>query len=219
MSERSGGSRGRLDEYLEKRDFSRTPEPGAGGDPPDPGDPVFVIQEHGASSHHFDLRLQVGGSLRSWAVPKGPSTDPSEKRLAVPTEDHPLDYADFEGVIPEDEYGGGTVLVWDAGPYTNLEEDDEGNPVPVEAQLDAGHATVWLHGEKLRGGYALTRIQEGDDERWLLVKMDDEEADARRNPVSTEPRSVLTGRTLDEVAGDEAPEDHDTSGADTGEAS
>ena len=193
----------RLDAYLAKRDFTSTPEPAGSGAAPDDADPVFVIQEHGASSHHFDLRLQVGDTLRSWAVPKGPSTDPSERRLALPTEDHPLEYADFEGVIPADEYGGGTVLVWDAGPYTNLKTDDDGDPVPLADQLDDGHATVWLHGEKVRGGYALTRTDGGDEERWLLVKMDDGEADARRNPVSTEPRSVFSGRTLDQVDADQ----------------
>jgi DNA ligase D-like protein (predicted 3'-phosphoesterase) len=192
-----------LHDYLEKRDFERTPEPRGSGKRPDASDPIFVIQEHRASTHHFDFRLQVGEVLKSWAVPKGPSTDPSEKRLAIPTEDHPLEYAEFEGVIPQDEYGGGVVLVWDAGPYENLKHDDDGDPVPLEDQVKAGHLTVWLHGEKIRGGIALTRIAEGDDERWLLVKMDDEGADARRNPVSTEPESVLTGRTLDEIEEEE----------------
>lgn len=209
MAAARGSAPERLREYLEKRDFSKTPEPEGGGDAPSADSPVFVIQEHRASSHHFDLRLQVGETLRSWAVPKGPSTDPSDKRLAVPTEDHPLEYAEFEGVIPEDEYGGGTVIVWDAGPYTNLKEDEDGSPVPLEDQLDGGHATVWLHGEKLRGGYALTRMEGGDEERWLLVKMDDEEADARRNPVSTEPASVLSGRTLDEVEEQEGQDGED----------
>ena len=192
-----------LHDYLEKRDFERTPEPRGSGKRPDASDPIFVIQEHRASTHHFDFRLQVGEVLKSWAVPKGPSTDPSDKRLAIPTDDHPLEYADFEGVIPQDEYGGGVVLVWDAGPYENLKHDDDGDPVPLEDQVKAGHLTVWLHGEKIRGGIALTRIAEGDDERWLLVKMDDEGADARRNPVSTEPESVLTGRTLDEIEEEE----------------
>jgi DNA ligase D-like protein (predicted 3'-phosphoesterase) len=197
-----------LKDYLEKRDFSRTPEP-RGSEDWEPGDgPVFVIHEHDASSHHFDFRIQAGDVLKCWAVPKGPSTDPSEKRLAVPTEDHPLEYAEFEGVIPEDEYGGGTVLVWDAGFYRNLKTDDEGKEVPVKKQVEAGHVTIWLQGEKLTGGYALTRTSDGsgeDDERWILVKMDDEEADARRNPASTEPESVLSGRTLDEIAEEEEP--------------
>ena len=195
-----------LDEYLRKRDFDETPEPAGNGEAGPEDGPVFVIQEHDASTHHFDVRLQVGDVLRSWAVPKGPSTDPSEQRLAVPTEDHPLEYADFEGVIPEGEYGGGSVIVWDAGRYTNLKADDDGEPVPVEDQLDDGHATVWLHGEKIRGGYAFIRTDMGDDEKWLMVKMDDEEADARRNPVSTEPESVLSRRTVEEVAEEEGAE-------------
>ena len=124
-----------LADYLAKRDFSVTPEPDGSGHRPDSDDPIFVIQEHDASSHHFDVRLEVDGVLKSWAVPKGPSTDPSERRLAVPTEDHPLSYADFEGTIPEGEYGAGTVIVWDAGTYTNLKRDDSGEAVPMTHQL------------------------------------------------------------------------------------
>ncbi len=192
-----------LKDYLEKRDFSSTPEPG--GDEswsPEEG-PVFVIQKHDASSLHYDFRIQVDDVLKSWVVPKGFSTDPSEKRLALPTEDHPLAYAEFEGVIPEDEYGGGVVLVWDAGPYRNLKNDDNGDPVALEDQIAGGHVTVWLEGQKVSGGYALTRTSTGEDEKWILVKMDDAGADARRNPVSTEPDSVLTGRSLDEVRREE----------------
>lgn len=190
-----------LKEYMEKRDFSRTPEPegGSAGEEGSGGyrdGPIFVVHKHDASNLHYDFRLEVEGALKSWAVPKGPSTDPSEKRLALPTEDHPLEYAGFEGVIPEDEYGGGTVLVWDAGPYENLKTDDDGEPVPLSDQVSQGHLTVWLRGEKLTGGYALTQTGE---ERWILVKMEDGEADARRNPVSTEPDSVLTGRSLEGV--------------------
>lgn len=195
---------GPLDSYLAKRDFSETPEPTGDGETEPAERPIFVIQEHDASSHHFDVRLQVGDVLRSWAVPKGPSTDPSEKRLAIPTDDHPLEYGEFEGVIPEDEYGGGRVIVWDAGPYSNLKTDEDGHPVPVADQLDDGHATVWLHGEKIRGGYAFIRTDGGDDERWLIVKMDDEEADARRNPASTEPESVLSGRTVEDLEDEES---------------
>lgn len=193
-------------EYQEKRDFRKTDEP-AGGAGGGSGAPIWVIQEHDASNRHFDLRIEVDGVLKSWAVPKGPSTDPAEKRLALPTEDHPLEYADFEGTIPEDEYGGGAVIVWDRGTYTNLKEDEDGEPVPVGAQLDDGHLTLRLEeGEKLAGGFALTRLQRRHEDAWLLVKMDDDEADARRNPVSTERESVKTGRTVDEVAADSAGE-------------
>lgn len=164
--------------------------------------PIFVIQKHDASTLHYDFRLEVDGVLKSWAVPKGPSTDPREKRLARPTEDHSLEYADFEGVIPEGSYGAGTVLVWDRGPYRNLRLEKEEDGASMQQALDEGKVEVWLDGQKLQGGYALIRIDDADD-RWLLVKMDDEKADARRNPTSTEPESVLSGRTLDEIASHE----------------
>jgi DNA ligase D-like protein (predicted 3'-phosphoesterase) len=188
----------RLKTYQEKRDFRRTAEP-PGGQARASAAPLFVIQKHDASHLHYDLRLEVEGVLKSWAVPKGPSTDPKEKRLAVPTEDHPLEYADFEGVIPEGEYGAGTVLVWDSGTYRNLTEK-KGQAIPPAQALAHGHLKVWLEGKKLKGGYALTRFRTGKEESWLLVKMDDEAADPRRNPVADEPRSVLTGRTLEEIS-------------------
>lgn len=193
--------------YRDKRDFRRSPEPSGDGESRRKKDdnPIFVIQEHRASQHHFDFRLETDGVLASWAVPKGPSTDPSDKRLAVAVEDHPLDYADFEGVIPEGEYGGGTVIVWDAGPYRLLAADDDDEPPSFEEQRKAGHIRVWLEGKKLRGGYSLIHARMGgDDDNWLLKKMDDEGADARRNPTSTEPESVLSGRTLDEVRDEES---------------
>lgn len=194
----------RLETYRSRRDFRRSPEPSGGRHGWKKRNPVFVIQEHRASSHHYDFRVEVEGALASWAVPKGPSTDPREKRLAVRVEDHPLEYADFEGVIPEGEYGGGTVIVWDAGPYRNLKRDDEGNEVPVAEALAQGALEIWLEGRKLRGGYALIHSRVGGkDENWLLVKMKDEGADARRNPTSTEPESVLSGRTLEDVAREE----------------
>jgi DNA ligase D-like protein (predicted 3'-phosphoesterase) len=167
-----------------------------------------VIQKHDASTLHYDFRIEVDGVLKSWALPKGPSTNPSEKRLAVPTEDHPLDYADFEGVIPEGEYGAGTVLVWDRGTYENITKKDDETMSMVEA-LNQGHALIRLSGDKLSGGYALQRMGKGKGKRWLLVKMDDEEADARRNPVSTEPKSVLSGRTIDEIAREESKPGND----------
>jgi DNA ligase D-like protein (predicted 3'-phosphoesterase) len=199
-----------LQDYLDKRDFSKTDEPEREEWTDPGGEFVFVIHKHDASNLHYDLRLQVGETLKSWAVPKGPSTDPSEKRLAIPTEDHPLAYADFEGTIPEDEYGGGTTLVWDAGTYRNLKRDGEDGEIPLEDQIDDGHLTVWLEGEKLTGGFALIRSGGGETERWLLVKMDDQGADARRNPTSTQPESVLTGRTLEEVEKEESEKDNDS---------
>lgn len=191
-----------LNSYRDKRDPDASGEPG--GDAARPGGhdgPLFVIQHHDASSLHYDVRLEVDGVLASWAVPKGPSTDPGDKRLAIRTEDHPLDYAAFEGVIPEGEYGAGTVLIWDRGVYENITDKDD-RTMPVAEALEAGHLLVRLHGEKISGGYALERIDDEEDQ-WLLVKMDDDAADARRNPVSTEPASVASGRTLDEIAGEE----------------
>jgi DNA ligase D-like protein (predicted 3'-phosphoesterase) len=171
------------------------------------GSKLFVIQKHAASTLHYDFRLEVGGVLRSWAVPKGPSTDPRHKRLAMAVEDHSMSYARFEGVI-ESGYGAGTVIVWDIGTYENVTERD-GRRVAMARALKDGHAVIELHGEKLHGGYALTRVGGGDRvhggggsgrERWILVKTRDADADARRNPVSTQPESALTGRTIEEVA-------------------
>jgi DNA ligase D-like protein (predicted 3'-phosphoesterase) len=203
----------KLENYYQKRDSNRTGEPM--DDQPDldwaESRPIFVIQEHDASNLHYDFRIEVDGVLKSWAVPKGPSTDPSEKRLAIPTEDHPLGYANFEGVIPEDQYGGGTVLVWDRGGYQNLKKmkDEDDQPPSVSQQIEDGHVTIWLEGQKLQGGYALIKTGGSDDERWLLIKMDDEKADARRNPTSTEPKSVKTGRTREEVKQEEGTESDD----------
>ena len=152
--------------------------------------PRFVIQQHAATSMHFDFRLEVSGTLKSWAVPKGPSTDPREKRLAMAVEDHALSWGDFEGVISEGEYGAGPVIVWDHGDYRNLRDE------PMEEAVEHGHLSFWLDGEKLRGGWSLRRI---GGRRWLLVKRRDEEADARRNPVSTQRESVVSGRTIEQV--------------------
>src|SRR5262245_21526441 len=126
---------------------------------------VFVVQEHEATAHHFDLRLEVGGAMRSWAVPKGPSMDPAVKRLAVQVEDHPLSHSEFEG-----EVGGGRVTIWDRGGY------EQGGRVPWPEALERGHAVFVLHGEKLRGGFALQRTRPGAKPQWLLIKRKDEEA-------------------------------------------
>jgi DNA ligase D-like protein (predicted 3'-phosphoesterase) len=189
----------RLERYRKKRDPDTTPEPGVRDEPKRRrrrrrGEPRFVIQKHDATTLHYDFRLEVDGTLRSWAVPKGPSTDPRERRLAVEVEDHPLEYADFEGVIGAG-YGSGAVIVWDAGTYRNLDEDRS-----MAEALDAGHARIWLEGEKLRGGWSLHRTNAGAKPQWLLMKRRDEGADARRNPQSTQPESVKTGRTVEEVA-------------------
>jgi DNA ligase D-like protein (predicted 3'-phosphoesterase) len=196
-----------LASYQGKRVLERTPEPPGGGKRRTRRQPRFVVHKHDATTLHYDFRLESAGVLKSWAVPKGPSTNPKDKRLAMPTEDHLLDYVDYEGLIPEGQYGAGPVIVWDTGSYRSLTEKD-GRPVPVERAVQDGHVAVWLEGRKLRGGYALTRVGKGKRERWLLVKMADEQADARRKPVKSQPESVVSGRTIEEVAAEaEASED------------
>src|SRR5215471_7262189 len=163
-----------LEEYKSKRNFRKTAEP--------PGKvrkgkrkPIFVVQEHHASRLHYDFRLEADGVLKSWAVPKEPSLDPSQKRLAVHVEDHPLDYADFEGTIPAGEYGAGKVTVWDHGTYENLAADKP-QPLSVTEGIAAGRVEVVLHGQKLRGRFALIRLKntERGKDNWLLIKMNDE---------------------------------------------
>jgi len=189
----------KLAEYRRKRDFHLTSEPS--GDEKIDGRKKnqFVIQKHDASSLHYDFRLQIDGVFVSWAVPKGPSTDPGEKRLAIRTEDHPLQYGNFEGGIDEGNYGAGTVMIWDRGSFTNLRAEKEEDGTGMEASLEEGKIEVWLKGEKLEGGYVFILTRQGEQEQWLLKKMDDEKADARRNPVSTEPDSVESGRSLDAI--------------------
>ena len=178
----------RLDKYLKKRNFTVTPEPTGGGSLGT--GPRFVVQKHDATRLHYDFRLEVDGVLVSWAVPRGPSFDPRQKRLAVLTEDHPMDYAGFEGYIPDGEYGGGPVIVWDAGIYHNLSSRS------MADGLRHGHVKVWLEGEKLQGGFALTRT---DGKQWLMVKVRDAAADADYDPVAADPSSVLSKRTVADV--------------------
>jgi DNA ligase D-like protein (predicted 3'-phosphoesterase) len=197
------GTDERLREYRGKRDFARTREPSGRAGTAGPR-PRFVVQIHDARRMHFDFRLQVGDVLKSWSVPKGPSDDPHDKRLAVPTEDHPLEYEDFEGVIPKGEYGGGTVIVWDRGTYEPLSHDRRGRPVDFAESLERGHATFRLHGAKLHGEYALTRFRGGqdggDDNAWLLVKKGAARSGGHGTPDPRRARSVRTGRTLAQVA-------------------
>lgn len=149
---------------------------------------VFVVQEHMATAHHFDMRLEVGGVMRSWAIPKGPSLDPAVKRLAVEVEDHAKAHNRFEGST-----GGGGVIVWDHGTY------EQGGRVPWPEALTRGHAVFVLRGEKLRGGFALQRTRPGAKAQWLLIKRRDPEARPGSEIVAEQPRSVLSGRTLDEI--------------------
>jgi bifunctional non-homologous end joining protein LigD len=182
----------RLKPYREKRNFGITSEP-SGGEAT-LGGTIFVVQKHSARRLHYDLRLEVDGVLKSWAVPKGPSLDPKEKRLAIETEDHPLEYASFEGRIPEGQYGAGTVIVWDTGFYKNVTEKD-GQAVPMAEALKNGHVVFLLEGKKLKGGYALTRTKRG----WILIKMKDELADSSRDILQSEPRSVQSGMTIEDL--------------------
>jgi DNA ligase D-like protein (predicted 3'-phosphoesterase) len=211
-SRKNGSRKGRengLREYRSKRDPRRTPEP-SGRDAARrrrrDGRPRFVVQKHAARTLHYDFRLEVDGVLKSWSVPQGPSTDPREKRLAMPTEDHPLEYADFEGAIPPGEYGAGGVIIWDVGTYDNLTTDKSGERVPVERAIEHGHVSVCLNGDKLTGGWSLTRLRGRAQGRWLLVKTSDEHAARSRDPVSGQPESVRSGRTVDEVAAEAADE-------------
>ena len=198
--------RSTLQEYQRKRNVSRSREPPASkraSNKRSRGGRRFVIQKHDASPLHYDLRLEIGNVLVSWAIPKGPSTDPREKRLAVHTEDHPKDYASFEGVIPEGEYGSGTVMIWDRGRYRNLRAHKGPHSRSMDASLKDGLIEVWIDGSKIKGGYALNRIGSGKKPRWLLIKMNDDEADARRNPVSTERQSASSGRTMSQIAAED----------------
>jgi len=154
------------------------------------------VQLHDARRLHYDVRLEVDGVLKSWAVPRGPSLDPTVKRLAVFTTDHELEYASYEGVHAESRYGSGAVIVWDAGVYTNLTRDDRRQPVNPATAIESGHLKFQLHGVKLNGAWAFTRT--GDD--WLLVKVRDAAADPGLDLTVTEPRSVLSGLTIEEMA-------------------
>lgn len=189
----------KLKQYHQRRDFDVTSEP-RGDNTKDTKihNPIFVIQKHSAHSLHYDFRLEIDGVLKSWAIPKGPSTDPKQKHLAIPTEDHPLEYAQFEGIIPEGEYGAGQVIVWDTGTFNNIKEKN-GKIIPLSECYKRGTIEVFLEGKKLQGGYALiqTNLTPDNKPKWLLIKMRDKYADARRNPVSTQPDSVLSGKTIE----------------------
>jgi bifunctional non-homologous end joining protein LigD len=183
---------GSLKDYKKKRHFTKTPEPGPEKKTTRTGR-IFVVQKHRASHLHYDFRLEADGVLKSWAIPKGPSLDPSVKRLAMQVEDHPVDYAKFEGVIPEGEYGGGTVMVWDYGTY-ELENTED-----VSAAIRKGELKFSLKGKKLSGSWALVRTR---DRQWLLIKHRDYyTTDAEVTELA--PASILTRRTLAEIAEDE----------------
>ena len=190
-----------LEAYRAKRDFGRTREPiGSARAPAQaPVGGLYVIQKHRARRLHFDFRLELDGALKSWAVTRGPSLDPAEKRLAIRTEDHPLEYGSFEGTIPKGEYGGGEVMLWDRGTWTPEGDPHEG--------LEKGQLKFELHGERLKGGFSLVRLRSREKEKrenWLLVKERDERADRSSDPIRKWTKSVATGRTFEEItAGDD----------------
>ncbi|HEY7121867.1 MAG TPA: DNA polymerase ligase N-terminal domain-containing protein [Solirubrobacterales bacterium] len=197
-----------LADYERKRDFSKTKEPSGNGKRKGKArrkHPRFAFQKHSATSEHYDLRLEVDGVLASWAVPKGPSLDPRDKRLAMRTEDHPLQYLEWEGVIPEGEYGAGPMIVWDRGVFQNISETRRGEPMELADAIAKGDVKLFMLGEKIKGAYALVRTgPPSDREKWLLIKKRDEGADARRRPTSSQPESVLSGRTIEQVLDEEA---------------
>jgi bifunctional non-homologous end joining protein LigD len=187
-----------LKKYRQMRDFGDTPEP-SGGKPKNAKLPIFVIQKHQASHLHYDFRLEMEGVLKSWAVPKGPSYDPTVKRLAMMTEDHPYDYAAFEGAIPEGNYGAGNVIIWDQGTWEFIEPGDD----PVKA-LQQGKLTFRLYGKKMFGEWALVKIRgrspKGNE--WLLLKHRDQYANPNVDVTEVAPRSVVSNLTVEEIGGD-----------------
>jgi len=162
--------------------------------------PIFVIQKHAAKRLHYDLRLEVDGVLKSWSVPRGPSSKPADRRLAVQVEDHPLDYQDFEGTIPKGQYGAGQVIVWDRGTYRNI-TDDPKHPTPMSKALEDGKVEVSFEGEKIKGGYALIQMQSQrtDKSNWLLIKLKDDYVGTLPEDLEEQGQSVTTGRTIRDV--------------------
>lgn len=187
-----------LEEYRAKRDFAVTPEPKDSEG--SKSGRLFVIQKHDATSEHFDLRLELDGVLLSWAVPKGPSLDPATRRLAMRTEDHPVAYGDFEGVIPEDEYGGGTVMLFDQGRWEPNDDPHEG--------LEKGKLSFEVKGTRMKGNWALVRsgnVGGGDRESWLLIKEKDNHT-GQKDLADKHKTSAVTGRSMEEIAQEESPE-------------
>jgi bifunctional non-homologous end joining protein LigD len=183
-----------LEQYNKKRDFTRTPEPRGIRAQDKHQAPLFVVQQHHARSEHYDFRIEYNGVLKSWAIPKGPSLNPQEKRLALMTEDHPLSYAHFEGIIPEGNYGAGPVIVWDLGIYYNLRA-----PEDIDTCIAQGELILWLEGKKLQGGFALIRTKLYIKNSWLCIKMRDKYACDTCAITKERPESVKSGKTIDEL--------------------
>ena len=187
-----------LDEYKKKRDFKQTAEPEGRIKKRTSGNPIFVVQKHQASRLHYDLRLEVDGVLKSWAVPKGPSNNPAQKRLAVPTEDHPMEYADFEGVIPEGEYGAGTVMVWDTGTYQTIPDEEGEKPLSPTESFERGQMKIRFHGTKMKGDWVIVNMK--GKKEWLLIKKKDKHTGAKDSLTNDHPTSALTGKSLEEIS-------------------
>lgn len=191
----------RLGKYKEKRNFKKTAEP-KGKSKKVRDDLIFVVQKHDATSLHYDFRLELDGVLKSWAVPKGPSLNPKDKRLAMMVEDHPFDYKDFEGVIPEGNYGAGEVIVWDNGTYHSIETDNRKESIPLlKKGLEKGDLKFVLHGEKLNGQFALVNMKKPKQNAWLLIKKNDEFATDK--DILKDDRSVLSGKGIKEIGKNE----------------
>ncbi len=168
-----------LNAYRKKRDFKKTSEPAGSSKKQASTRPVFVVQKHAARALHYDVRLEIDGVLKSWAVPKGPPLRPQDKRLAVMTEDHPMEYGSFEGTIPKGEYGAGTVKIWDQGTYQNIKQKKDKTQMPMKSAVKEGQIEVSFSGKKLKGKYALVRTKFGGEKKpsssagknWLMIKM------------------------------------------------
>jgi bifunctional non-homologous end joining protein LigD len=190
-----------IKKYKEKRNFKKTSEP-KGKTKKVKEDLIFVVQKHDATNLHYDFRLELDGVLKSWAVPKGPSLDPKEKRLAMMVEDHPFDYKDFEGVIPKGNYGAGEVIVWDKGTYHSIETDDRKESIPLlKKGLEKGDLKITLHGEKLNGQFALVNMKKPKQNAWLLIKKKDDYATDK--DILKDDRSVVSGKGINEIGKDE----------------
>jgi len=192
-------SKDKLATYRARRDLDRSPEPaGKVGKKKTSGGRTFVIHKHAASHLHYDVRLAIDGVLKSWAVPKGPSRNPKDKRLAIVTDDHPMAYGRFEGVIPEGSYGAGTVMIWDKGTYRNIKKE-KGRLVPMHACYQRGTIEIFFNGKKLQGAYALVRTTLHDD-NWLLIKMRDDYVSYK--PAISDSVSAVSGRTMKAITSD-----------------
>lgn len=198
-----------LTEYRQKRNFKKSPEP-EGKAEEDSGKLSFVVQRHKASHLHYDFRLEMDGVLKSWAIPKGPSLNPTDKRLAILVEDHPYDYKDFHGVIPEGNYGAGIVEIWDQGYYTDSENSGRDAEKKLLKELKAGHLKIILHGKKLKGEFALVKLKAKEDNAWLLIKHNDDYAvqDAYESEADTPKNSPINQWISDNKQQKKNPEKH-----------